>query len=64
MLDIVGVNSLIDEGFGNLVRNMLYLRDIDMSWNLSLLDNGIFILLESCVELNRVVLCGLKGIIF
>ncbi|XP_068711502.1 uncharacterized protein [Montipora foliosa] len=61
-LDIAGVNSLTDEGLGNLARNMPHLRDIDASWNSSLSDNGIFTLLESCVELNRAVLCGLKGI--
>lgn len=61
-LNIAGVTYLTDEILDNLARNMPLLKDIDVSWNSSLTDDGICSLLECCLKLNRAVFCGLKRI--
>lgn len=59
-LNIAGIDSFTDSALSKLAKNMPILREIDASWNSRLSDDGIKVLLQCCIKLKKVVLCGLK----
>ena len=61
-LNIAGVDGLTDVSLGSMAENMPLLKEIDVSWNSSLSDVGVIVLLQCCTKLNKAVLCGLKRI--